>query len=82
MRTFPDHRHAIETARRRSINNVLYMSELSELVIGLTVVAMGTSAPELIVSVDAALAGLGNIAVANVAGRTSTISHSSLVSLR
>ena len=42
--------------------------KLSELVIGLTVVAMGTSAPELIVSVDAALAGLGNIAVANVIG--------------
>ncbi|WP_435066328.1 calcium/sodium antiporter [Halobaculum sp. EA56] len=41
---------------------------LSELTIGLTVVAMGTSMPELIVSVDAALTGLGDIAVANVLG--------------
>ena len=29
MRTFSDHRHAIETARRRSINNGLHMSGLS-----------------------------------------------------
>ncbi|WP_152041920.1 sodium:calcium antiporter [Salinigranum salinum] len=41
---------------------------LSELTIGLTVVAAGTSAPELVVSVDAALAGLGAIAVGNVVG--------------
>ncbi|GAB3672962.1 calcium/sodium antiporter [Halopiger thermotolerans] len=41
---------------------------LSDLVIGLTIVAMGTSTPELAVSVDAALKGLGDIAVANVLG--------------
>jgi len=41
---------------------------LSELTIGLTVVAAGTSAPELIVTTDAALAGLGGIAVGNVIG--------------
>lgn len=41
---------------------------LSDLVIGLTVVAAGTSTPELAVSVDAALKGLGEIAVANVLG--------------
>ena len=41
---------------------------LSDLTIGLTVVAMGTSTPELVVSVDSALKGLGNIAVANVLG--------------
>jgi cation:H+ antiporter len=41
---------------------------LSPLVIGLTVVAFGTSAPELVVSVDAALAGYGGIAVGNVVG--------------
>jgi cation:H+ antiporter len=41
---------------------------LSELAIGLTVVAMGTSAPEVIVSVDAALKGSGDIAAANVLG--------------
>ncbi|WP_142857529.1 calcium/sodium antiporter [Salinigranum halophilum] len=41
---------------------------LSELVIGLTVVAAGTSTPELVVSADAALKGLGAIAVGNVVG--------------
>ncbi|NKE37368.1 calcium/sodium antiporter [Natronococcus sp. JC468] len=41
---------------------------LPELVIGLTIVAMGTSTPELSVSVDAAFKGLGDIAVANVLG--------------
>jgi cation:H+ antiporter len=41
---------------------------LSDLTIGLTVVAMGTSMPELVVSVDSALKGLGDIAVANVLG--------------
>ncbi|WP_207589747.1 calcium/sodium antiporter [Halomontanus rarus] len=41
---------------------------LSDLTIGLTIVAMGTSTPELSVSVDAALKGLGDIAVANVLG--------------
>ncbi len=41
---------------------------LSELVIGLTVVALGTSAPEAAVSIDAALVGNGDIAVANVVG--------------
>jgi cation:H+ antiporter len=41
---------------------------LSELVIGLTVVAAGTSTPELVVSVDATLKGLGAIAVGNVVG--------------
>ncbi|SFS90139.1 calcium/sodium antiporter [Halostagnicola kamekurae] len=51
--------HAARVARRFG---------LSELVVGLTVVAMGTSAPEAAVSVDAALAGNGDIAVANVVG--------------
>ncbi|WP_254273243.1 calcium/sodium antiporter [Haloarcula marina] len=41
---------------------------LSDLTIGLTIVAAGTSTPELAVSVDAALKGLGDIAVANVLG--------------
>jgi cation:H+ antiporter len=41
---------------------------LSPLVIGLTVVAYGTSTPELAVSVKAALAGNGVIAVGNVVG--------------
>ncbi|WP_267640139.1 sodium:calcium antiporter [Haloarchaeobius amylolyticus] len=41
---------------------------LSELTIGLTIVAVGTSTPELAVAVDAARKGLGDIAVANVLG--------------
>jgi cation:H+ antiporter len=41
---------------------------MSDLVVGLTVVAMGTSTPELVVTADAALAGLGDIAVGNVVG--------------
>lgn len=38
------------------------------MVIGLTVVAFGTSSPEILVSVQAALAGAGAIAVGNVVG--------------
>jgi cation:H+ antiporter len=41
---------------------------ISPLVIGLTIVAFGTSAPELGVSVTAGLAGYGGIAVGNVVG--------------
>lgn len=41
---------------------------LSSLVIGLTVVAFGTSAPELAVSVKAALSGQGGIALGNIVG--------------
>ena len=41
---------------------------LTPLVVGLTVVAFGTSAPELVVSVQAALAGQGDIAIGNVIG--------------
>lgn len=41
---------------------------VSPLVIGLTVVAFGTSSPELAVSVKSALAGQGSLAVGNVVG--------------
>lgn len=41
---------------------------ISPLVIGLTVVAIGTSAPELAVGIDAALQGNGALAVGNIAG--------------
>ena len=41
---------------------------LSDLTIGLTVVAAGTSMPELAVTGDAALKGLGDIAVGNIIG--------------
>jgi len=41
---------------------------LSPLLIGLTVVALGTSAPEVVTSVQAALAGAPSLAVGNVVG--------------
>lgn len=41
---------------------------LSEFVIGLTIVGIGTSAPEMVVSADAALIGRGDLAVGNVIG--------------
>lgn len=41
---------------------------LTPLVIGLTVIAFGTSSPELVVSVQAAEAGAGGIAVGNIIG--------------
>jgi len=45
---------------------------VSPIVIGLTVVALGTSTPELAVGVDAALQGNGALAVGNIAG-TNTV---------
>ena len=42
--------------------------EISPLIIGMTVVALGTSAPELVVSLDAALSGSPGIALGNVVG--------------
>ena len=41
---------------------------MSELVIGLTVVALGTSAPEFLVSATATLQGLGDISLSNIVG--------------
>jgi len=41
---------------------------ISPLVIGLTIVSVGTSAPEIIVSIDAALRGSGELAVGNALG--------------
>src|SRR5690606_19004572 len=52
-------RGAAQLARRMGI---------SPLVIGLTVVAFGTSAPEAAVSIKASLSGSGDIAVGNVIG--------------
>ncbi len=52
-------RGAVALARRLGV---------SALVIGMTVVAMGTSAPEFVVSMNAALAGAEGLAVGNVVG--------------
>ena len=52
-------RGALGLARRTSI---------PPLVIGLTVVALGTSAPELVISVYAAISGFADVALGNVVG--------------
>ncbi|SSC70013.1 unnamed protein product [Ciceribacter sp. T2.26MG-112.2] len=41
---------------------------ISPVVIGATIVALGTSAPELAVGIDAVFSGNGNLAVGNIAG--------------
>lgn len=52
----------------RGATGVAVAAGVSSLVIGLTVVAFGTSMPELIVSLQAAVSGSPGIAVANVVG--------------
>ena len=44
------------------------LAGLSPLIIGLTIVSLGTSAPEIMVSVSAALRGAGDLAVGNALG--------------
>jgi cation:H+ antiporter len=51
--------------------------KISKLVVGIVIVSMGTSAPELVVSVDAALGGHPDISLGNVIG--SNISNIALV---
>ena len=43
-------------------------AKLSDFVIGVTIVGMGTSAPELFVSISSAITGHGDIALGNVIG--------------
>ena len=52
----------------RGASTIARTFHLSPLLIGLTVVGFGTSAPELIVSVQAALAGQPGLAIGNVLG--------------
>jgi len=52
----------------RGASNLAFSFGISPLVVGLTVVAFGTSAPEIAVSVGAALEGTTDIAVGNVVG--------------
>ena len=49
-------------------SSIALKMKISPLVIGLTLVAYATSAPELVVSVDAALKGMGDISLGNVVG--------------
>jgi cation:H+ antiporter len=48
--------------------SVAYRFKISKLVVGLTVVSLGTSAPELFVSLMAAINGHSDIAIGNVVG--------------
>jgi cation:H+ antiporter len=52
----------------RGASNLAASARISPLVIGLTVVAFGTSAPELAVTLQAALSGSPELAVGNVVG--------------
>ena len=47
---------------------IAHKLRISDLAIGLTVVAIGTSAPEFAVTVNAAIRGLADISVSNVVG--------------
>ncbi len=49
-------------------SSIARRSGISEFVIGLTIVGFGTSCPELVVSVNGALAGNSDIAIGNVLG--------------
>lgn len=48
--------------------NIALKLKVSPLVIGLTLVAYGTSAPEFVVSVDAATKGLADVSLGNIVG--------------
>ncbi len=52
----------------RGASNLAYSVQISPLVVGLTVVAFGTSAPELLVSLQAALDGSPDISMGNIIG--------------
>ena len=51
-----------------SVTNIAYSLGMSEKLVGLTIVAMGTSLPELVTSVVAATKGENDIALGNVLG--------------
>lgn len=52
----------------RSASKLAVAAGISPLVVGLTVVAFGTSAPELVVSIQSSLAGQPDVALGNVIG--------------
>jgi cation:H+ antiporter len=51
-----------------AVVNIAQDLEISELVIGLTVIAIGTSLPELVVSVTSSLKGQTDLAIGNIVG--------------
>lgn len=51
-----------------SASNIAHSLGVSDLVIGLTIVALGTSAPEFAVTISAVLSGKADISVSNVVG--------------
>ncbi len=61
----------------RGASGLALLARIAPAIVGLTVVAAGTSAPELVVSVRAALAGSAGLALGNVVG--SNIVNSSAV---
>ena len=52
----------------RGGSSIALKLKISPLVIGLTLVAYATSAPELVVSVDAAIKGMGDVSIGNIVG--------------
>jgi cation:H+ antiporter len=61
----------------RAASRIAFLLGMSSLMIGLTVVSFGTSAPELFISVQSALSGHGDLAVGNIIG--SNISNTLLI---
>ena len=49
-------------------SSIALKMKISPLVIGLTLVAYATSAPELVVSIDASLKGFGDVSIGNIVG--------------
>ncbi|MDH5366309.1 MAG: calcium/sodium antiporter [Cyclobacteriaceae bacterium] len=52
----------------RGASNIALRLHISPLVVGLTIVAFGTSAPELLISIKSALSGSPDLAMGNVVG--------------
>ena len=61
----------------RSGSSLALRMGVTPLVVGLTIVALGTSSPELVVSVDAAYQGSSALAIGNIVG--SNISNTALI---
>ena len=54
-------------------SNIAKRLHIPEIVIGMTIVAIGTSLPELVVSTTAALEGHSDIAIGNIVGSNITM---------